>query len=277
MLTGKTFTLPHDPLTPLDPVSRPTSRTVRLLRKELYANLCSVSSDLGGGDHGHLGMVMPQASYTAISTGGAAYIHPVPPVAPNYAGTAAVIANMQQQYAQEKKEYQEYKELSNQLKALLLTAVPAAFIRPLSHPQLGFANATPQTIMNHLIQTYGAIEESDLLKNTEELQAPWNPDTPIEDVFARGTFCRDFAEEGEDPITDATYTRYLVQLFDKSGVLEKAVDGRKNQKPTRRWPTAKSTSMTPILTVLPNSPKIPKTSLRRTKPPPRQTPRTSKP
>ena len=97
---------------------------------------------------------MPQASYTAISTGGTAYIHPVPPIAPVYAGTAAIIANMQQAYAQEKKEYQEDKELSNQLKALLLQAIPAAFIRPLSHPQLGFANATPQSIMTHLFNTY---------------------------------------------------------------------------------------------------------------------------
>ena len=63
-----------------------------------------------------------------------------------------------------------------------------------------------------------------MLKNTAELQALWNPDTPIEDVITRGAFCRDFAEEGEDPITDATYTRYLGQIFNKSGVLEKAVE-----------------------------------------------------
>jgi hypothetical protein len=218
------FTLPHDPFTPLDPVSKPTPSSVRLLRQELYANVCSVPSDLGGGGHGHLGMVMPQAAYTAISVGGAIYVPPALPNAPAYQGAAAVIANPQLQYELEKKAYYEYRDLSNQIKAMMLVAVPGSFIRPLRHPQLGFANATPQAIMDHLLQTFGEIKASDLQKNLKDLELPWNPDTPIEDVFARGTFCRDFAEEGEDPITDATYTRYLVQTFEKSGVLEKAVE-----------------------------------------------------
>ena len=75
------FTLPHDPLTPLNPTSRPTARTVRILGKALYATLCGISSNLGGGNHGHLPRHdhMPQVDYTAISNGGALYVHPVPP------------------------------------------------------------------------------------------------------------------------------------------------------------------------------------------------------
>ena len=106
----------------------------------------------------------------------------------------------------------------------MLAAVPISFICPLNHPQLGTANATPQTIMNHLLPNYGEIKNSDLLENRKALELPWNPDTPIEDVFARGALCRDIAEEGEDPISDTNYVLYLVQTFDKSGVLEKAVE-----------------------------------------------------
>ncbi|MGL5937053.1 MAG: hypothetical protein ACRCZI_15690, partial [Cetobacterium sp.] len=217
------FALPHDPFTPLDPTSRPTPRTVCILRKELYANLCEVTSDLGGGNHGHLGMVMPAAEYALLSNG-VAYIHPEQPDLPNYGGTAAVIANDQLLYQEEKQVYQEYRAISNHTKAMLVQCIPPTFIRPLLDPRLGTANTTPKAIMDHLLATYGEIQDSDLKENLEELHSAWNPDTPIEEVFSRGTFCRDIAVEGEDPITDASYTRALVTVFEKSGVMEKAIE-----------------------------------------------------
>jgi hypothetical protein len=218
------FKLPHETLTPLDPNATPTPRSVRLLRKEVYANLLSVRSALGGGGHGHLGMVMPQAEYVAMAVGNAPYVHPIPPVPPNYAGAAAVIAQLQSDYAHQKERYEEYVELAAQIKAQLLQAVPILYLQQLNHAQVGFANATPRAIIDHLLATFGEITERDLDKNMAELRAPWNPDVPIHTVFERGTACRQFAEEGDDPISEATYTRILVDIFEQSGVLETAVD-----------------------------------------------------
>jgi hypothetical protein len=65
--TLKVFALPHDPLTSLDPTQPPTATTIRLLAKELYANLSTVESKLGGGNHGYLGMLMPKEEYTKRS------------------------------------------------------------------------------------------------------------------------------------------------------------------------------------------------------------------
>lgn len=81
--------LPHDPLTPLDPETTLTAWTVRILRDELYANLQSVESTLGGGDHGHLGMIMPEQEYIQIATNGTPYVFPAQPEVPVYGGTAA--------------------------------------------------------------------------------------------------------------------------------------------------------------------------------------------
>jgi hypothetical protein len=63
------FNLPHDPITPLDAATRPTPRTIRLLREELYTNVYSVRSTMGGGNHGHLVVVMPADEYVLISNG----------------------------------------------------------------------------------------------------------------------------------------------------------------------------------------------------------------
>ena len=219
------FTLPHDPLTPLDTSTRPTPRTIRLLRQELYANACSVRSTMGGGNHGHLGMLMPNEEYVLISNGGIPYVAPDgPPQVPTYAGTAAVVAIMQANYNQQVKSYEEHQDLSNHIKAMMLQAIPKVYTGTLAHAQLGYANVTPKTILAHLLSKYGEITERDLADNTNLIKAPWDPETPIEHVFENGIFCREFATEGEDPISDATYMRILVGIFEQSGVLEKAVE-----------------------------------------------------
>jgi hypothetical protein len=75
----KTFILDHDPLAPLDSLAPPTPDAVRRLPQELYTNAQNVASSLGGGNHGHLGMLMPTEEYTRISNGSAEYNFPAPP------------------------------------------------------------------------------------------------------------------------------------------------------------------------------------------------------
>jgi hypothetical protein len=202
------FNFPHQDLTPMESNTRPTPRAVRILRTEVYANLCSVSSNLGGGGHGHLGMVMPPAEYQGISIGGVAYVPPPgAPQVPVFTGTAAVVAGQQENYQRELQDWEQYRELHAQIKAQMIKVIPKSYISVLSHAQLGYANTTLRAIMNHLLMKYGTIKDSDMRTNMKHLTAAWDPDTPIETVFTNGTFCCDFAEEGDDPISDATYTR----------------------------------------------------------------------
>jgi hypothetical protein len=112
-----TFNLPVDPLTPSDMSTRLTPRTIRLLRKELYASVCSACSTMGGGNHRHLGMLMPNEEYVLISNGGTPYVAAAgPPQVPAYAGAAAVVAIIQANYHQEVKRYEEYQDLSSHIK-----------------------------------------------------------------------------------------------------------------------------------------------------------------
>ena len=55
-------------------LGEPSYRTLTQLKKELHSNASSVDSDLGGGDHGYLGLV----------THGATYPGATPFVAPQY-------------------------------------------------------------------------------------------------------------------------------------------------------------------------------------------------
>jgi hypothetical protein len=143
--------LPHDPLTPLDPEATPTAWTVRILRDEAYANLQSVESTLGGGDHGHLGMIMPDAEYILIATNGTPYVFPAEPVVPIYAGTAANRDQQRENYRAAMKKFEEAKKLQNKIKKLIIQAVPDVYLATLRQPRGRYATTHPRDMLLHIM------------------------------------------------------------------------------------------------------------------------------
>ena len=55
----------------------PTYETLKTVKNELKSNACSVTTDLGGGAHGHLGLVLNNAEYATISA--TPYVRPAHP------------------------------------------------------------------------------------------------------------------------------------------------------------------------------------------------------
>ena len=84
------LTFAHPELTPIN--GEPTSSSLSLLQKELYANARQIYSTRGGGNHGHLRIMLTDVAY--ITRTNAIFIIPVHPgVAPVHAaGATAPIA-----------------------------------------------------------------------------------------------------------------------------------------------------------------------------------------
>jgi len=75
-------------------IGTPTNSSIKLLTKEVYTNACAVPSMHGGGGHGHLGLVMPDAAYVVVA--GVNFqlpIHPRP--APQHATSANATAHVE--------------------------------------------------------------------------------------------------------------------------------------------------------------------------------------
>jgi hypothetical protein len=58
-----TITFPHPELTVI--TGKPTNTSLQLLQRQLYTNARSVTSTRGGGNNGHLAILMPDAAYNA--------------------------------------------------------------------------------------------------------------------------------------------------------------------------------------------------------------------
>ena len=98
----KDITFPHKELSKLGQDAEPTATEVCLPQQEVCANAASVGTTLGGGNHGHLGMFMPDAECQAL--GGPPpnalpqFQAPPRPVVPNYAGPAGQVATDRENY-----------------------------------------------------------------------------------------------------------------------------------------------------------------------------------
>lgn len=166
---------------------------------------------------------MPGPEYTQLSLNGDAYVLPNKPQVPVYAGTATQREQQKEDHKAASEAYYEARYLQHQLQQQLLQAVPRIYIASLAHSKVGFAEVTPSAILTLLVTNYGTILPTDLEANLARIKAPWNPDTPIENVFANGTDCRQFAEDGNEAIPDGAYIRILLNIFRQSGVLEDSI------------------------------------------------------
>jgi hypothetical protein len=74
-MSSATVSYPHSELTAH--TGQPTADTLRITLDELVANTAAIQTSLGGGQHGHSGLVYSAAEYAAIATPSpAAYIVP---------------------------------------------------------------------------------------------------------------------------------------------------------------------------------------------------------
>jgi hypothetical protein len=216
--TNIMIAFPHETLTPL--LDRPTGASLQRLQKGLYANARSVHSALGGGDNGHLALVMDDAAY--LLRAGAAWADPIHPglqPAHAHAASQALIVATNRAYDRDVLEFQTCTTMRNLLHKQLLQAVNNTYIAALEECIFGYDDLTPRTITQHLVLTYGTLTIDDLENNRELLAAAWNPDDPIETLWARLKACQDYAASTTEAITDDTAMRLTLRAIETTGVL----------------------------------------------------------
>ena len=217
----------------------PTHKDVKRLQKEVCANAASVTTTLGGGQHGYLGLLMPGNDYVAISHNMAAFNAPDHPgdQAPHANGASgAQIMENNRRYANRLREYREYEAVKNSLRKLMVEAIPAHLIDELSTTVRGFAAVEPSAILRHMEDIYGTPTPDDIEDNRNLLSEPWNPDDGLAVQWAKINEIRQCATDAGEQITEAVTMRLTLRVLEKSGVFADAVQKWKD-KPTadRAW------------------------------------------
>jgi len=229
-MTTPQLPLAHDELTKI--VDQPTNATLQLLQQQLYTNAMAVHSNLGGGENGHLALVMPADQYLTRTQ--VAFVPPphpgADPVHPPGA-TAPQITEANRQYKQALDNHALYKAVATKLRSQILEAVDTRYLLALKHPDFGFADVSAGQMLAHLKAEYGTLTSKDIEANRKTLEAEWNPDNPIEDLWHRISEAHRIATAGGDPISEATAIRLTLNALEAAGVYSNTTDRWHEEKP----------------------------------------------
>ncbi len=153
------------------------SHDLTILEKELITILAGIPTALGGGNFGHVGVIMEAKAYSTM-TKGTAFENPANPgVYP--AGLAANAAATVRARAEA-----EHKELINQFKTfegvhqgmkdLILEAVDNEYLIEIEHETLGYLNRTPRQMLDHFLARGGALNFADTKELLAKRDREWN-------------------------------------------------------------------------------------------------------
>ena len=171
------------PVTALTRISGlPTYESIKIANDELSANAASVHTELGGGLLGFLAITVSPAIYATVSP--TAFTVPTNLVVPDLSGmTGNQIDATNRTYDNNKKKFKEHVALENALKKQLLQAVDTLYLEAIKERFVGFGSRTIWQLLDHLYLHYANILPADLMKNTQKLNAPWDPNQPFEYVI----------------------------------------------------------------------------------------------
>jgi hypothetical protein len=213
--------------TPLSKEAAPTHLSLATLHRELNTYAASIESARGGGQHGHLALVMNDADYLAIANEAfVAPVHPGPNPVPG--NTQPQIIENNRLHAAALLEHKTYKDTENQLKSMLIKAVPNIYIEELQDPVLGYATVTTRQLLQHLDDNYGTVTARDLARNMDQMTKQWTGDQPIENLWIQIQRAKIYAAQ-HDPITDKTAIRAAVTNLQATGLFSDDIKAWENK------------------------------------------------
>jgi hypothetical protein len=212
---------PHSSL--LKVTGEPMFEDLKVIRRLLNTNAMSVSSYVGGGRHGHLGIIMTNEEYFSIAAG----VFPVPEnpgaSAEVVVGmTAAVIAELTRLHREATRVYHTNHNVDQAIKKLILEALDDAYLNALSDEVVGYANCTSLDLLTHLLKFYAMIAPTELTQNYERLNTPYDPNQPIETLFQQIQDARAFAVTGGQPYGNAMIINVAYTLVFNTGLFPDA-------------------------------------------------------
>ena len=206
----------HHDLTQIQ--GEPTFSDLKLLTREIKANAMAVHSTLGGGAHGHLGLVVAPAQYANISP--TPFVRPVFPaslVIP--AGTTAVASNnMEREYKEQLRSFREVIGVENALKQQLTKAVDSAFLDTIRDPVTFVLQGTIADNLEFLFDTYGKVTPETLGEEFEKVNNTlYNPSFPIDTLFNSIIALAELADAANVPYSEQQKITIAYNILNRSG------------------------------------------------------------
>jgi hypothetical protein len=148
-----------------------------ILEKEILAILANIPTSLGGGNHGHVGVIMNPTEFNTM-TGGINFVDPVNPgIYPTGLAVNAAAGTKARAEAEHKElinQYKTFKGVRLGAKDLILEAVGNEYLIKIKHETMGYINQIPRQMLEHLLNRGGALNFADTKELLAQQEGEWN-------------------------------------------------------------------------------------------------------
>jgi len=167
---------------------QPTDEDLNLLTKELTNAAGSVATQNGGGEHGHVGMVVDEAEYVTFSRNGDRFLVPTNPGPyPQTVDPDKVIRERQlAEHKAECGEYETYLGVENYLRRMIVKSIDHEWLAEIESETMGFNHLSPKALLTHLRSVGGSLDHMDVTELISNIQKPWDGIEAPAAHFARG-------------------------------------------------------------------------------------------
>ena len=196
----------------------PSYEGIKKIKDELKANAMAVNSELGGGQHGHLGLVLTPEEYARISN--------VPYERPDHPGDVDIPGNTTQHEAtrllrEHKDAIKLFRETTDMEKAMryqITAAVPEEYLDALRNREANAITNTIPEIIEYLFDNYGIVEMEEVLKEEHSIrESKYSPPTPLVTIFNKIEDLQDLATAAYNPYTQVQLLNIGIQILKDSG------------------------------------------------------------
>ena len=218
----------------------PTYELLKKIKDELKTNATKVQCDLGGGSHGHLGLLLSAADYQKVTT--EVYIRPTHPGEFSPGSKKQVAATMDLDKHKEKiRLYREMNAVEQALLKQLSEALPPLYLKQYRDTHSNKISTPIRDILEDLMQTYGAISAEELEEREQTLKARvFDITQPLVTLYNAVEDLQELAEASDSPFSEKQLVAIGVRLIKNMNEMEKE-RGKWLTKPKadQTWPNFK--------------------------------------
>ena len=213
--------------TPINISGEPTFDQLKKLFSQLKINAQCIHSSRGGGNHGHLGLVLSPVDYQQLTL--TPFIRPVDPgdfVLPtNINLTMDQITVLKENHKSLRSQFEKVDAVEAALKQFLVEALDADFLLEIRNSTTERLEGTIPHIMTRLFRSYGNLTAKELLKKQQTLtNYTYDPHQPIDILFQVAQDYQDYSTFHGTPQPPTTIITTVYEVLRRTTQFQRALE-----------------------------------------------------
>jgi hypothetical protein len=215
----------------------PDYASIGQIIQTLYGNEASLPTTIGGGAHGHIGLIMTTVLYATLTP--MAYTVPDDP-GPVVTHAANASPSIRERntitYKEARRMYDNSANMDSALKTQIIDTIEDTYLCELRNKYTGYLGVTARYVIDYLLDRYGKITPADIAACKQRINEPIDASQPIDVYFQKIDDCIQYADDGQVAFTTGQILQTTYHAISTSGFYNDACkEWRKKPPADKNW------------------------------------------